>query len=969
MAEATGTDWPDLSRAVRAAEDDPRAAEEQVVALAADLPVRSVPEFFEHACRAFRSAGRTAVASAFLGRAREVEETHGVLFGIAPDTARAHRTLLELVPTGVLTPSLLHDHLARLAARPDRAAAHTEAREIVAAFFDHGILPYPGVMADLVRVAVAAGAGRNAEEDFVAERLLRGGLLRRAALPVWEAAGPALRRLCQDSAELVDLLIDAEPAGDVYDDPALDDRLRRAWLDRLVAAGAGSRLSRDRLAGLGPAPAGVLAGLARQSGEGLFPPATGVRPDAGSDPVVSAPAADPLAFRRQKVEWGKEGGPPWYRLDDLTGLVEALRDDPAGFDRDLDAFVRALGHYGNIDYPAALRRFWARPELRAVLAERVREWTAEAGTGDVLGVEIAVPRLVPLAEADFAEIAPEEFAALRLTDPVEALFQALRTGIPEELAWLTVKAGDGGGPVTVVQHDDLLTLTAGDGTLEVRSPEGVVHRGGIGPAHGFLPWFDGEACLLSRLHDGVRQTFRAAGDGEMTVDPAALSRWPRSPAAAEVTFPGATAPSLVRLHRGMIHLSAPGGAVTARIRFAPAGQPAGERSVLPPPGWWPRLRPLDPTGSAALRGIERETVEALVDAALRGREEGAAELDRRLPWITEPRLKDGVADLVRRAAGCLPDVLRLHDRLGTDRPASLPALVRSESGLRAGRRIAEVMAIRTLAGVMVEAAANGERLGSAYPVGKVPLPEGPGGLWFTLGELGGKALAAAWPWTPHYERPRLLDSLHAWGDTAWGDGSGRWRKLSFTSHGGNQQPAGELWRTPNGSMVVLYFQGRPHREATAIEYSPDGRFEPFDFPGWAPYRPVTPQGWGGAEPIAAFDRLLAQRGPAPYDVAGVRALADRTGLLLGEVASACFGFPFFVGRENERPLYPDEILALFTDPETGEPFRKGKRSYRLDRELREVLMPADPADLWTGGPDFDGAAEWWETVGSRYEDG
>lgn len=31
-------------------------------------------------------------------------------------------------------------------------------------------------------------------------------------------------------------------------------------------------------------------------------------------------------------------------------------------------------------------------------------------------------------------------------------------------------------------------------------------------------------------------------------------------------------------------------------------------------------------------------------------------------------------------------------------------------------------------------------------------------------------------------------------------------------------------------------------------------------------------------------------------------------------------------------------------------------------------MPDDPADLWTTGPAYDRAAEWWRTTGSHHAD-
>ncbi|MFF5262824.1 hypothetical protein ACFY4C_28170 [Actinomadura viridis] len=966
MGLAGAAERPDLTAALEAAGDDPRGAEARVVALAAELPARAVPGFLEDACLRFHAAGHDDLARAFLGRARKVEQAHQGLFGIAPDTARAHRTLLELVPTSVITPSLLHEHLTGLRSRLDPAAAHAEAREITAAFFDAGSLPYPNLLADLIPLAEAAGVAPADEEDFVAERLLRGGLLRRAALPVWEATGSALGRLCRGSAELLGLLIGSEPDPGVYGDPALDSRLRNAWLERLATVRAGSRLSRDWFLALAPAPADPLIRLADQAAERLFTPSTDLPLTPGSDPAVArSRGGDPLAFRREKLSSFEESGPAWYFLDDFAKLEKDLEKDPAAFTRLLDRFVRNLNGASNIDYLATLRRFRERPALRALLTERVTAWTAQAATGDLTGLEAALPHLVPLAESGYTELEPGTL--WRAADPIEILVTALRSGIPEELAFPSA-AGADGSPVTLIQHGDLLTLTTDKGAAEVLSAEGVVHRATVPhPPSGPQPWYDGENFYLSHFQEGLWRTLRVAGEHDLVVDPGCLALRPQAPDAAEVTFPSASEPCLVRLVDGEIRVSAPGGAVTARLRFAPVQRQAADRPLLPPPGWWPRLRTVDPIGSAALRGIERDTVERLVDAALRGPKAGAAELDRLLPWVTEPRLRQGVESLVRRAAECLPGVLRLHDLFGTDRPEGLPSLVRSVSGLRAGRGVRSVRFSRAVSEILADAV-DDRRPDTAHALGTVELPPPSRGgitgeIYFSFGELGGRALEASWPWTPEFARPRLVDTLRAYGDTPWGDGTGRFRLLSWKARAGRPEPKGELWRTPNGSMVVLNYQDHPHKEATAIEYSPDGRFESFDLPGWAPHRAPMPQGWGGSERIARFDRLLATRGPAPYDVDGVRALAARTGLLVSEVASACFGYPYFVGREKEVARYPEDVLALFVDPETGERGQKTPLSYRLDLRMRQVLMPDDPDDLWNRGPDFDRAARWWETAG------
>ncbi|MEV4754388.1 hypothetical protein AB0J86_04615 [Micromonospora sp. NPDC049559] len=959
--------WPELSTATALAATDPQAARRQATRLTGAMPVAAVPSFLDHAAARFLADGRPAEATYLFDLARQIEETHELLLGLDQDFGRAHRSFVEFAPSGVVTPAAVHHRLKRLARHPDRRAAHRQAREMVEAFLDAGRIPYPKVFVELMPLAVAAGIAPADEEESLAERILRAGLFSAAALPTWEAAAPALRRLCERRPELTDLLVASRPADDVYDDAKLTEQLRTVWLELLVAVGAGTSLTRDWFFALGPTTAHALVELADQAGTRLFPPGAPPRPAPEADPAIGTPpppvppAADADRRARDEGLVFRRGG------TDLDALFESAERDPAAgatLRREFDAFVRALGTYDNVDYPAVLRHVWEHPGARRLLDEQLAGWLVEAGSDDLPGLEFALPRLVPLVEAGFADLEPGRLADFVPTDPVDSLLGALRGGLPEELRFPTVTRKQGTAEVSVVQHEGHLTIGVWGLAIQVHDETSdVVHREALTYPTDALPWYDGNRCYLSRYADGVRQTFRLDGEHGLSLDAGTVSRWPHGAPHATLTFPGAEAPSLVRLSRGEIRLSAPDGRTTARLPFSPFQRvEAGTRPVLPPPGWWPYLRPTDPAGSAALRQLDRDTVARLVDAALRGSGASGAELARSVPELTEPRLRAAVLSLTERAAAALLLVVRLRDRLRLDRPAGLPGLLRSGSGLRHGRAVVDVPSIRTLAGLLADTAATASANRTLHPLGTVELPPHAGKVYLSFGELGSRAVEAAWPWTAEYVRTRLLDRLRAWGDTPWGDGSGRLRRLTFSSRAGRQQPRGDLWRTPNGALVVVDYHPHESYGANAIEYSPDGTFEPFELPGWSLKGPPVPQGWGGADRIAAYDRLLAERGPAPYDVDAVRELAARTGLAVAEVASACFGYPFFVGREAEVERYPQEVLDLFHDPATDRP-GKSPMSYRLDRWMRPVLMPDDPADLWTRGLDVDRLVAWWERHG------
>ncbi|WP_242901240.1 hypothetical protein [Actinomadura terrae] len=930
-------DFSDVSHAVALGASDPQEARARTLRMAGRLAAEEIPAFLDDAARRFAEAGQAEQGTFLFGRAREVEEAHARLFGLDIDAARVQRTLVELVPHGVITATLLHEHLRRLALRPDPAVAHGWARAAVGAFFDAGVVPYPNVVADLLPVARAAGVDEAEETDHFAERLLRGGMLAKAPLPVWEAVDGALKRLAEDP-EFLDLLIAARP--DLYDDPETRAEHHRKWLLLLGLVRAGRRLPKEWFVELGAQPAAELMRVAGDAGDRVFPP-LGRWFDPDSDPLTGRPEAIVQAK-----------APHWTSgTADFTAFAAKVEDDRTAR-AELAAYAQEVGKYGNVDYPAILTELWAHPPIRRVLTELVEGWKAECATGDLRGLERSLPWLTPLAAT--ASPVKDALADVEVTDPVDALWRALRTGIPEELRFPNL----GESPVTVVLHGDHLSLGVAGKRVEVLGPGGpVLRRDGEFPGATF-PWHDGEEFWLSRLNGRRPETYRLVEGGlEVPGDLAAAdARWPRSPAAAAVTFPGAAEPVQVTLDRGLVSVIADG-RPTVRVRF----DPVQGAEVMPPPGFWPHLAPTDPAGSAALRRLDRDGAARLIDAALVHPKELEAELPRVLPEATDPRLLNGVTELTRRAAACLFRVLRLRDALGLDHPGELPERVRTRRDLRPGGSVGQIVAVRYLAEVLEEAAGTGPAYDTPHPVGRVEIPESGRGVYFPFGTLGGTALLAAMPWTAEYVRARLLDTLAAWGNTPWGDGSGRWRRLWFAAQT-TQDPVGRVWRTPNGAMINLSFQNHPHKDSVAIEYSPDGTFRDFTFPGWHDRHPPKPQGWGGADRVARLLRLIAERGPAPYDVAAVRSLAERTGLPVPTAASAACGYPFTVGHDHERSLLPPDVVALFENPETGE--HAGKTgSWQLDDALREVLMPDDPEDLWTTGIAVDKAVAWWNGGG------
>lgn len=943
----------------------PKGAKKMLTRAADPLPAAELAPFFERACRELARAGERELAFWAFGQARKVEKDHPALL----DLDRVQRVFLELVPAGGVGPAALRDYAKTLAAELPGEEAHARFREVVCAGFDAGVVPYARIFPDLRVLARGAKIKKRDEEEFLAERLLRAGLMPVASHQVWAAAREPLAAVAGRDDALMARLIDAEPdlahhAEESGEEVA--EEIRQMWLESLAESGAGAHLSARWFGheGRGCAAA-VLLKLADQAGDRLFAEAEPVSGEE-TDPAVPPPDYRHIA---PQGAMGTDSPRWWGSGFDARRKAADVASGPEGRERFtglLDAFVRDLGYYGNVDYPATVRALWDLPETRAVLREAVGGWKADASRSDLPFLYDALHRLVRLTGrgGGYLDLEPDAAEDLEPADAVDALLAALRGGIPAEFAvpgdgspWKSPKAGR-----TIIQHLGCLTITerswnayasvTGDRDLSLRLsrlPDGL------------LPWHDGRTGLLSRIQDGVWQTFRVEGQtGQsvaLTLDPGTATARPQAPGTAEVTFPGAAGPSEVRLSRGAITLTAPDGTRTARLLFSPVMSAKG--GLVPPPGWWPRREPVDPDGSAALRRLDREGAARLLEAALTGPRAAADALEAVLPEVTAPALRDGVLEAARTAVQCLLLAIELRDRTGRPQPPALPALVSPAAGLPFRRTAAQTrwLVRQRLLARALESAATGEPAADEpYLVRTVSLPPR-AYVGADLDTLAGFALPAVLPWTSDSHRESVLDVLRLWANAPIGDGAGACRILRFTPAGGEEQSdaerqmvdrqlereaPGELWRTPDGALLILDYQRRD-RTATAVEYAPGGTSGPVGPPGWRTARPPVPC-WGGADRVVRLLRLLDDRGPAPIDAsATVRLLAERAGFGLADAVAVC--------------TFPAEVL------DDDLPVTGATLPFPMRDAVREHLLPGDPAGLWTGGLAVDAAAGWWRTHG------
>ncbi|MDU0292290.1 hypothetical protein [Saccharothrix longispora] len=404
---------------------------------------------------------------------------------------------------------------------------------------------------------------------------------------------------------------------------------------------------------------------------------------------------------------------------------------------------------------------------------------------------------------------------------------------------------------------------------------------------------------------------------------------------------------------------------------------------VPPRDWWHALRPRDEAGSAALRAVTREAVEAMMAAAdatkpvaavdrlaalRRGEhDEYTRAITDALPGLTDPALVVGVCDVVRRAA----EVRRSYRRYAEVAEAARgvestfaptgPAVTETalltaldwigehwrNSDNRTPTALPEVLA------ALAAAAADPPRARRA-------LPAIDGEAWFkALPHLPALAYRAASPLTPDDERGPLVQVLRWVAGAGLADAPGRWRVVAVQVPGKHESPHHRLVPVGDGftALSEVNWSSDGNRYG-GLQYSPSGDFA---LPGdWRLLSSAVVDHGFGAERIARFAELLAERGPAPWSPDAVGALVERTGLSTAEAIVLLAGMPN-VARYGNTLLTTEQRRLVGLSPAGA---KAGKdRLRRLDRNLRLELLaaavPADPADLWERGPDVDAVAARW----------
>ncbi|MER5966649.1 DNA-binding protein [Streptomyces sp. NPDC002057] len=465
---------------------------------------------------------------------------------------------------------------------------------------------------------------------------------------------------------------------------------------------------------------------------------------------------------------------------------------------------------------------------------------------------------------------------------------------------------------------------------------------------------------------------------------------------AALTFPGDDRPRALSHQWRELSLSDPDGVVTTTASGDRHERYGTAATTLPPLSHLHTLRARDPEGSAVLRAADGETMGTLLKAAALA--ERAADLPElvstALPGISAPELIAGVVRVLSFAVGQQKSLDAVAARLD---PAGEPAEALSEgpadnvistalSGIassgyyRSGAT--EDVAHRFLGGL---ASVRADTSATALP-GRVhfDLPSLPySGLPFTplLDQSAAIAFRAVAPGTTDEHRTALLGLLgrvDALGLASAAGSAGHWRRVlvHLTSphlHTPDGQERGSWHRSvlPLGGGAALGITEHNSavdggREFGALLYDPSGRFE---VPGPYTVRGDAPVGdrARGADWLTAFLREAAIRTTAPFFPETAEEFSRLTGVSGALARLVVVGIPDVDSWEsNFLPAELRKTLGL----KVAEARHARDELRTLDVEVRRAvvaaLLPADPARLWSEGPDVAAAAAVWiARVGRR----
>ncbi|MER8267181.1 hypothetical protein ABT007_23645 [Streptomyces griseus] len=465
-----------------------------------------------------------------------------------------------------------------------------------------------------------------------------------------------------------------------------------------------------------------------------------------------------------------------------------------------------------------------------------------------------------------------------------------------------------------------------------------------------------------------------------------------------------------------------GGSLWSVTPDSSGGNDAAGTPYVPPVSYWHALRPRDERGSTALRNLTDSRADELFEEvatavarhleAFRAVEEYTGPSSREmteeaaarvLPEVSDARLLAGVTALVRSAVDRAVSAARFveppepvrpavprdtartkgmffdhepeHGDDGTLRDASAWGSERMHgSWWGGGNRWTVIRQILAVNHVLGGAPAFGPPTPSKVPFTPVDgwqrdeyTVPGDSLTWLSLlDKLPELAYRAASETTSAEHRTGLLVLLEALAAGPLADPAGTVRQVELVEPLGGAEPArgrpeavhrlGQVLRRGARTVVVLADRGRNTRDDAArwlaLDHDPTGAFGPV--PGFTLDRERVHRQGIARDRLTRLTALVRERGPAPWRPEAAEAFHTATGI--GPLQSAAL-----LSAAVQEP--GAEALALL-GAKTRAFEEAGARLDALPRDdrhaLLRALLPEDPAELWSTGPDVKAAGEVWQ---------
>ncbi|GAA3398721.1 DNA-binding protein [Streptomyces roseoviridis] len=517
-------------------------------------------------------------------------------------------------------------------------------------------------------------------------------------------------------------------------------------------------------------------------------------------------------------------------------------------------------------------------------------------------------------------------------------------------------------------------------------PAPVVAGSALGaPADGLLGW---------RV---VRLPGNGWHAGDTTGREVTLPEGAEMPLAA-LTFPGDERPRAVTREWRTLSLSDPDGVVTTTTDSGGDELFPTAASALPPLHFLYALRARDPHGSAALRSADAATAGALLKAAVAA--ERATDLPElvttALPELTAPGLVAGVVKVLRFAVRQQQSLDAVAARLHAGaEPAeqrvegpSDRVIAQALGGLEGSRHYRWGAEADVTHRYLTQLAAAGADTAAPAVPGRLhfdvpPLPYS--GLSFTplLHQPAAVAYRAVAPGTRdehHDALLTLLARIDALGLASTTGSAGHWRRVllhldppHLSTPDGHSRDVSHRSVMPLGGGAVLgiteHTESVPDgRDFGALLYDPSGRFE---VPGPYTVRGTFPVGDPAREAdwLTAFLTEARARGGVPFQPEAAEEFGRLTGASRALARLVLAGMPGIDHWENNfLPAELRKTLELKVTEAAHARDELRALAVEVRQEIVAALLPADPARLWTEGPDVTAAAEVWNArVGRRVQ--